>query len=103
MNTAIESELAPLIGEALTSMWRILGLQVLEFGTQKPAANRKGEPITRADHLLRVSCSWRVIGRHGVVMGREDCEAAAAPFDLGGPEPQPRDLHPRGWFDGIAG
>ena len=68
----IESQLACLIGEPLSDMWRYAGLQRLEFGHQKPTKNRKGEDITLSDYALIVACRWKITGPTGRVVRRKD-------------------------------
>lgn len=51
-----------LIDQPLTSMWRIAGMQILEFGIQKPFINAKGEETTKADGSFHVSCEWGIFG-----------------------------------------
>ncbi|MES2459420.1 MAG: hypothetical protein V4671_02465 [Armatimonadota bacterium] len=72
MKDKILQTLRPLIGEPLTDMMRFAGIQVFEFGVQRPRKNRKGEDITRADQRLHVSCSWEIAGADGFVLSRED-------------------------------
>ena len=53
-------------------MMRFAGIQVFEFGVQRPRKNRKGEDITRADQRLHVSCSWEITGPNGLVLSHDD-------------------------------
>lgn len=83
----IEETLKPIIGEPLSDMWRYAGFQVFEFGIQRPAVNRKGQPITRSDWALGACCTWSICGTEGRVLSSEDFgpdgerhDEAAAPF-----------------------
>jgi hypothetical protein len=53
-------QLAHLVGEPLSDMWRYAGRQAFEFGCQKPFLNKKGKPTSRAENWLVVSCDWRL-------------------------------------------
>jgi len=56
---SLSEELKVLLDLPLSGMWRAV-FQIFEFGEQKPALNRNGEEITRADYSLDVSCAWRI-------------------------------------------
>jgi hypothetical protein len=77
----IEQALTPLIGLPLSDMHRVssLGLQMFEFGQQRLAVNRRGQPITLADWSLHVFCDWRVTGPMGPVFGHNDYLGGAEP------------------------
>lgn len=72
MKQEIEAALQPLIGQPLSDMWRYAGCQKFEFGVQRPAKNRKGQDVKRADWGLVVSCDWRVMGPEGHVVSSDD-------------------------------
>lgn len=72
MKEEIERRLHLLFGEPLSDMYRFAGIQVFEFGLQKPCKNRKGEDITRADQSLHASCHWRITGPEGDILSSED-------------------------------
>ena len=87
MKEEIERRLYPLVGEPLSDMFRFAGIQVLEFGVQRPCKNRKVEDVTRADQSLHVSCHWRIAGPDGTVVTSDDfgqggsrCDEKAYPF-----------------------
>ncbi len=61
-----------LIGEPLSDMYRFAGIQVFEFGVQRPGKNRKGEEITFADRRLHVSCRWCITGPEGNIVSSMD-------------------------------
>jgi len=67
-----ETRLRPLLGRPLSDMWRAAGMQVLEFGEQRPAKNRRGQEITRADRSLHVSCCWLIEGPNGEIVSSDD-------------------------------
>lgn len=79
-------------------MWRVsgLGMQIFEFGKQRPGKNRKGEAVTIGSCFLHVCCAWRVIGRNGVIVGGDDYpgptapDPASPPFDFEAPVPDER-------------
>lgn len=51
-----------LVGEPLTDMRRYLGIQMFEFGEQKPFINRKGEEAEIAHNILHAMIPWEIIG-----------------------------------------
>src|SRR5690242_1447545 len=64
--------LQPICGEPLSGMWRAVG-QILEFGVQKPATNRKGEAITRGDFDLKfIAADWRIVHHGRIILGSSD-------------------------------
>ena len=72
MKEKIERVLKPLIGEPLSGMSRLGGMQMFEFGIQRPRKNRKGQDITLADQRLHVSCHWCITGPEGGIFSSED-------------------------------
>lgn len=88
----IETEFRCLVGEPLTDMWRYAGCQKFEFGVQKPAVNRDGEEITKADLGLVVSCDWFVTGPEGSVVSSHDF----------GPDGARRDAHAHPFYNLLA-
>ena len=72
MKEELERALQPLIGEPLSDMSRFAGMQMFEFGIQRPCKNRKGQDITLADQRLHVSCYWCVSSSEGTIISCED-------------------------------
>ena len=73
MKEEVEQALRPLIGNPLSDMTRFGGIQIFEFGVQRPRKNRKGQEITVADQKIHVSsCEWRISGPEGEIVGSKD-------------------------------
>lgn len=68
---ALTERLKVLVGLPLTDIWRPIW-QCFEFGEQKPALNKKGDEITRADYSVTLTGDWAVTLGSLVVMGSGD-------------------------------
>ncbi len=73
LDTPLLNELLqPICAQPLTAIRRAVG-QVFEFGLQKPASNKHGEPTTHGDFWLKfIWADWRVIHRGRVILGSSD-------------------------------
>jgi hypothetical protein len=76
MRNAILSKLSQLKGEPLSDLWRA-GCQILEFGAQRPAKNKKGEDITKSDFSIHVEGSWYIKNSNGVILDDKDTKGKA--------------------------
>ena len=66
-------------------MYRCVGIQGLQFGTQRPAKTRRGTDTTVSDRTLVLSCEWLFTGPEGFAFGAKDFRPErrddhAAPF-----------------------
>jgi hypothetical protein len=97
--------LQPLVGEPLTGMWRAVG-QVFEFGEQRAATNRRGEPITRGDFQLKfIAADWRVVQSGRIILGSSDLDTEEQFYEA---ETPPEGAHSeeawrlaRAYFDAV--
>lgn len=72
LRTEIETFLKPLLGQPMSDMWRAAGMQLIEFGIQRPFINRKGDEVTRADRSIHISCCWSISGPQGEIASAAD-------------------------------
>lgn len=87
--------LQPICKQPLTNMYRAVG-QVFEFGSQKPATNRKGEAITQGDFRLKfIYSDWRIIQNGRIILGSTDQGGDAWFYDSQELPRQPYDVEAR--------
>lgn len=89
----LENALGSLVGEPMTSMFRVSTAQYLCFGVENPSENHIGEDDNRSDWGLMIggSCHWRFEGPDGFTLGTDDF----------GPDKELRDEHADDFYDRL--
>ncbi|MFN7874104.1 MAG: hypothetical protein ACK5PB_02215 [Pirellula sp.] len=72
MLSEIKQRMEILLGKPLWDSWRILNVQIFDFGKQISHVNKHGQTIANGEISLRVDCSWRITRNASVVVGVND-------------------------------
>lgn len=74
MKRQIEKELAILVGQPLTDVWRIVNLQCFGFGKQyKVERNRPDKKIINVSpYYIHVDCVWRITSPKRILVAHRD-------------------------------
>jgi hypothetical protein len=83
---SLEEAIAVLIGKPLSGTFRVLDMEMFEFGEQVPFTDRRGRARTIGEYRLHVQCSWRIVRAGTILMGYADMTeppngVAAVDFD----------------------
>jgi hypothetical protein len=68
----IEAALSVLIGMPIWDASRALNLIMLDIGDPIEVQNRRGETVQIGTYKLHIQCSWRIVGKEGMVVGSHD-------------------------------
>ncbi|MGC4045083.1 MAG: hypothetical protein QM758_14930 [Armatimonas sp.] len=72
MRHPVERLFRPVIGQQISSMYRYLGSQRFDIGTQQYVKNQRGKKVWKSDAALVVSCFWEIAGLDGPIVGSDD-------------------------------
>lgn len=89
-NRARQPLLEELIGKELWACRRAAGMATFQFGQRLPVKTFLGVDSEVGEYSLHVQCSWRIVGRDGVIVGSRDL---LYPADHVDGESVPDDFH----------
>lgn len=68
----VHQELSRLVGKPIWDTWRLLNIQIFDFGRRISRLNKRGETIDHGEFTLRITCAWRLCREDGILVGHSD-------------------------------